>query len=180
MDVIRHAADCLDALALETGYMGLLTVWSEHGPMVIRLAEGIVPIVVSINLGSVLPLQGSAAGMIYLAFGHPNKFRDILNRERERGEGPNPARFAAMMDQIRSQGYAVADGQVVPGLASVSAPVFNLQGWPIATINLVSRSGDGAFFTQKNFDNIIAATTGASVANGWQPNEGPAIHRYLQ
>src|SRR3546814_10142224 len=76
-----------------------------------------------------------------------------------------------MLTEIRRQGYAKVDGQVVPGLAAISVPVFDMQEKLIAVIGVLGRMTDEKFFCQSNIDKVQAAALKASNAMGWQPEE---------
>jgi DNA-binding IclR family transcriptional regulator len=177
LEPVNQANDALGGLVKLTGYAGHITIWGDYGPTLIRWIEGSAPILASVHLGSVLPLQNSSAGMIYLAFSPPLKTAALLRKERERGEGANSARLAAAIEQVRRQGYAMTDDQVVRGLVAITAPVFDLQGWPAATLGLLAQSGDPVFSSRQNIEHVVSAARRASVNNGWPEVFGPAILR---
>ncbi len=177
LDVIRNASAMLEEVVLLTGYTGFISVWGDRGPTVIRWLEGVAPFNSTLSLGSVLPLHGSSTGLIYLSFCVPGKTKDILAQERSRGEGSDPAHLAAMIKRTRVLGYATT-GRVVPGFAAIVAPVFDYQGWPAATIGVLSRSNVRMFFAPQNINHVVSCAERAGAANGWQRALGPAIMRY--
>lgn len=176
LDAVQQASAELRNLVETIGFTGLLSIWGDYGPTVVRWIEGDQPMVTSLNIGSVLPLQNSSAGILFLAFQPPAKVKQLLERERARGEGFSRAELAKRIVKARKEGFATTDGQVVPGLAAISVPVFDMQGWPAATMGILGRSPDSRFFTPANIAAIRSAAAKASSAIGWQPNLGPAIN----
>ena len=88
-----------------------------------------------------LPAQSTASGRAMLA---------ALPRAQLRALYPGPAAFSPrsdeprpirgysqlrrVLDETRNRGYAVEDGDVTDGLASVAVPVLDHAGWPIAAL----------------------------------------------
>ena len=96
--------------------------------MVVRLREGAFPTIYTVRLGSVLPLTGSATGLVYLAFLNPAFIGPVL--ERERAVDPVPVtqeQLAVHVAATRTNGFAAVDGSVMPGLVAISCPVFDFQ-----------------------------------------------------
>jgi DNA-binding IclR family transcriptional regulator len=53
------------------------------------------------------------------------------------GHGPTTLReLRALLTSVRERGYAVEDGQVTSGLASVGVPVLDRTGYPVAGISV--------------------------------------------
>lgn len=175
LDVVQQAASELRNLVEAVGCTGYLCIWGDYGPTIVRWIDGDRRMVTSLNIGSVLPLQTSTAGIIFLAFQAPAKVKYLLEKERARGDGLSRAELSGLIAQARKDSYATTDGQVVPGLVAISAPVFDMQGWPAATMGILGRSTDSGFLTPTNTTAILDAAAKASVAIGWQPDEGPAI-----
>lgn len=53
------------------------------------------------------------------------------------GRGPaTPAELRGLLAGVRERGYAVEDGQVTPGFASVGVPVLDRTGYPVAGVSV--------------------------------------------
>lgn len=174
LDPLQEAAARLRRLVDESGYSGCMTVWGDYGPTIIRLLDGDQPIVISHNVGSVLPLLTSSNGMVFLAYQPRSKSRSILEAEMDRCDITDDV-VAQRIDGVRAVGYATTKGSVIPGLSSIAAPVFDLQGWPMVTMGLIARSTDKNFFTQRNIDAVCTAARKASESLGWDETIGPAV-----
>ncbi len=170
IDPIRQASDLLDGLVAETGYTGLVTIWGDFGPVIIRYVHGQAPFAMSLNLGSVLPLQASAVGTVYMAFDDPKRFTKLLEQEREGSGRSDSKEIAQRIKLAREKGYASLEGLVIPGLVALAAPIFDMQGRMIATIGLTARSSDKSFLAKKTISKLIEVATKASSGNGWHPS----------
>lgn len=179
LDQVQETSACLRALVDDSGYSGCMTVWGDYGPTIIRLLDGEQPIVISHNIGSVLPLLTSSNGMVFLAYQPEAKSRPILDAEMAHSD-LDEATIAQRIAGVRAVGYATTKGSVIPGLSSIAAPVFDLQGWPSATIGLFTRSTDKNFFTQRNIDAVCSAAKDASRSLGWDEATGPAVRAPAQ
>jgi DNA-binding IclR family transcriptional regulator len=171
LDVIRITTAYLRQLADDLETTGLLSIWGDYGPTIIRWLDGGVPIATSLHVGSVLPIQHSSAGLVFMAFQPLPAYKRLLERERAARTSIDEIELQAMLTEIRRQGYAKVDGQVVPGLAAISVPVFDMQEKLIAVIGVLGRMTDEKFFCQSNIDKVQAAALKASNAMGWQPEE---------
>lgn len=129
-DFVNLAADRLPDLVAETGQTALLCVWGSFGPTVVRWERSANFIVTSLGLGSTLPLQGSATGRVFLAFSPPQITKAVLAQE---PQGPADA----LKDETRDRGWACVSGDLIAGLAAISAPVLNWQGEIEAAVTLI-------------------------------------------
>lgn len=96
------------------------------------------------GVGVRLPAQLTASGCAMLALLPPSHVRAlfpspaafVLRTER----GPrDPAELRRVLTAQRRRGWAVEDGQVTTGFASVAHPVFDHGGWPVAAISMTFR-----------------------------------------
>jgi IclR family mhp operon transcriptional activator len=83
----------------------------------------------SIDYGMVgrrLPMLRTAAGRIYLAFCPDNERRtilDMLGRSDANEDHFDERRMASMLDEIRTQGFALQDREINPRTSGVSVPI---------------------------------------------------------
>lgn len=171
LDIIRISTSYLRRLADDLQTTGLLTIWGDYGPTIIRWLDGGVPIATSLHVGSVLPIQFSSAGLAFMAFQPQPAYKDLLERERAAHSAIGDAELEALLAEIRRNGYAKVDGQVVPGLAAMSVPIFDMQGKAVAIIGVLGRMSEKQFFNQRNIDQVQLAAREASEAMGWQADE---------
>lgn len=146
IDVTARATEGLDLLVETTGRTGLLTVWAEGGPTIIRWVNGRQRIVTSLGLGSVLPLLVSAAGHIYLSYMPVRVTEEMTKREwinlpHQPGETLEGMRHD-IRKKIRARGFAGVSGTVIPGLCAIGVPVLDSQGEAAGVISLIARAGE--------------------------------------
>lgn len=134
--LVNEAADALPDLARETGASALLSVWGPEGATIVRIERSERLVATALGLGTRLPLLTSATGQVFLAHLPEALSRGELARERAAGVGGEDA--GAIAARVRAAGYAFVDGQFIPGLAAIAAPVLDWQGHPEAAISLIS------------------------------------------
>jgi IclR family pca regulon transcriptional regulator len=95
---------------------------------------------VSVPIGTHFPAYASSKGRVLLV--------DLPDEELDRYLGslrfdrltsrtvPGPARLRGILDEVRAQGYAIADQELEDGLRSVAVSVHDAKGTAIAAINI--------------------------------------------
>lgn len=121
----------LKTLTDEFGVMSLLAVWGPSGPTVIHLNAGVTQTALNIRQGTLFSVTGTATGRIFAAFGTAPEIENQITTEldkssRRKGIGSIMARedFERERDATRTRGYATAEGTTIPGLNTVSAPIY--------------------------------------------------------
>ncbi|WP_281084094.1 IclR family transcriptional regulator [Klebsiella quasivariicola] len=112
-------------LAETTGHGVALSVWGNHGPTVISFTEPPHTLYTEIRLGSVMSLSGSSIGRTFCAW----MPADIISNAYKSATGQ--ALSKAKREEfplIRSRGVDMQHDTPVPGISSVSAPVFESSG----------------------------------------------------
>src|SRR5450631_1162334 len=100
-------------------------------------APGRPPLVT--DVGVRLPSQLTASGLAMLASLPPQQVRALFpSRDafvRRHGVGPTTLPgLRSLLSRVRRDGFALEDGTVTPGFASVAAPVLDHSGHPVAGI----------------------------------------------
>ncbi|WP_043146047.1 IclR family transcriptional regulator [Sphingobium xenophagum] len=168
LDTVRIAAEHLNDLLAEMKTTGLLSVWGDYGPTVIRWIDGGIPLLTSLHTGSVLPMQTSSSGILFLAHCPPEQTRERVERERAEGIVVDDLKLAAQIEQARRVGFSKTRGTVVPGLSATSVPVLDSQDRLVATMSILARAEQKTFFSKVKIDKIIDVARSASRAIGWQ------------
>jgi DNA-binding IclR family transcriptional regulator len=95
-------------------------------PEAIRMESGV---------GQVYPLHAGAAGKVILAF----LGSDVVQRSLP-AVGPStitdPNALRAELERVRDQGWAMSEGEVVPGAGSLAVPLFGQAGVIVGAINV--------------------------------------------
>jgi DNA-binding IclR family transcriptional regulator len=108
----------------------LIAVWGDRGPTIIGWEESSKPVTVNVRIGSVMPLLTSATGRVFLAHLPDDRTNALvaaeLRRHKEQGVArSNPERLTA---EMRRHGLGRVDGDMLPGVAALAAPVFDHAG----------------------------------------------------
>lgn len=145
-DFVNSIADRFSELTEETGLTGLLCVWGNSGPTVVRWIRAANFIVTSLGLGSTLPLLSSATGRVFFAWLPETITEKLMHEElkrarasgREIGEAGSGVKGArALAARVRGAGYATVDGRFIPGLVAASAPILDWQDEAQAVVTLI-------------------------------------------
>jgi DNA-binding IclR family transcriptional regulator len=178
----RLARPVLRALIARTGHTAHLGVL--HGRETLYLLREQPPhphITVVTDVGVRLPAQLPASGQAMLALLPAAQVRALFpNRDSfvdRTGRGPAhlPA-LRRLLAEGRRRGWAVEDGYVTPGFASVAAPVVDHGGHPIAAISTTFRHECspecGSTWPDLAAETSRAATDLSTRIGGGPPREG--------
>ncbi|MFI5611560.1 IclR family transcriptional regulator [Amycolatopsis sp. NPDC051903] len=120
--VVNLAPRHMQALSRATQTSAVLSLWGLTGPVVSRVEEMVSTVIVSVRVGSHLPLD-TAQSKVFLAY-----HADQLSMERLIGNLSGTARdeLRADVDRVREVGHCSA--MSTPGIVAVAAPVFDEYG----------------------------------------------------
>lgn len=172
LDVLQTATEHLDALLNDMETTGLMSIWGDHGPTVVRWRDGGRPLFTSLYIGSTLPVQLSSTGRVFMAFLPDDYTRELVKKERQEGLALTDDDLQKKLADAREQFFATSDSTVIPGLTAISTPVFDMQGKIIAVITAVGRSSDKRFFSKANIERVKKSGREASQELGWNPDLG--------
>ncbi|MFT6534643.1 MAG: DNA-binding IclR family transcriptional regulator [Alpinimonas sp.] len=104
------------------------------------------------DVGVRLPAHLTASGRALLSALPPNQLRalypDKASFPQRDGRGPQSYReLKVLLAQAQNDGYAVEDGEITPGLASIGVVVCDHAGWPAAGIAVTFSVDEPAFQT---------------------------------
>ena len=155
-DPVQAATPLLAPLAQALGHTVALAVWGERGATIVRIAEADTPLRVTLRHGTVFSLAHTASGRLFGAHLAPEGVRTRLEAERRRvareaweaqethagqeapqapAAGMPTARpvpewpvFEAELAEVRARGLSRSEGEIVPGISAMAAPVFEPAG----------------------------------------------------
>jgi DNA-binding IclR family transcriptional regulator len=122
-DPVRLIGSSLEDLRDRLNETVFLAVWANRGPTIVRWEEAARAVTVNVRVGSVLPLMRSATGRVFLAWLQPASTAGMLRNERA-----VPKRVELLRRTMRQRGLGCVEGDLLPGIVLLSAPVFNHQG----------------------------------------------------
>jgi len=134
LDPIRIASEALASLIDETGHSGLLAIWAEAGPTIIRWMQGRMAVHTTLAPGATLPLLSSATGRVFLGY-LPERQTLTLTKQEDLAVAGNPKLLSSA---TRTAGCATASGDHIPGLYAAAAPILNFAGEAEVVMTLVS------------------------------------------
>jgi DNA-binding IclR family transcriptional regulator len=135
-NVLGRITPYLETLSKKSNCSVTYSIWTENGPMVIKLFNSNVGFNIGVQVGTVLP-PGSSAGKTFLAFKERHAIEEW--KEKELGKLPSEQReaFEQELQQIRQKEISFANEPIVPSVSSVSFPVFNYQKQLLGAVAVV-------------------------------------------
>ena len=138
LDVQAMATDTLSELTRLTGETATLAV-RRHGSVIFRAQS--VPereLRLEVRLTKPSPIHVGASGKAFLAFLPDEETEDFLRRASLPAVTAQTVtdvdRLRAELATIRAAGFATSTGERLAGVASVAAPVFDYDGYPVAVL----------------------------------------------
>ena len=141
LDPVRAALPVAQQLAAETGHAAALAVWGNFGPTVIRMIDAREPLHVSMRVGTVMSIVGTATGRAFAgamsaerlarvrasALGDPEGHKTTLLNAKSRD-------LREATKELRDHGVSRAVGRPIPGVNAFSAPAFDHEGEVVIAI----------------------------------------------
>ena len=127
MDEVGLASEHLPGLRDRTGHAVNLAVWGDNGPVIVRWDYGSYALPITVRVGATMPMAIVLGGP-----GLPGPPARDGHRPgaaqragvRPAGRSCRPASSPGSRTEVLRDGYALTSGGVIPGVASVAAPVF--------------------------------------------------------
>lgn len=139
---VQIATPLIDALAQRLGFTVALAVWGDRGATIVRIAESAAPVRVSLRHGTVFSLGGTASGRLFGAWLPPAEVRRLLDAERRLDRtAPTWKDFEATLATVRAHGVSRSEGEIVPGVSAMAAPVFDHTGRIVLAITAIGPAG---------------------------------------
>ncbi|WP_321925997.1 IclR family transcriptional regulator [Paraburkholderia guartelaensis] len=143
---VREADAELVGLAAATAMSVALAVPGPLGPTVVRLEESALPLHVSLRPGTVMSLVNTSIGRVFAAWVDDDVRAALLAQDELRlagakpREGATPA-YLARLAAIRTEGVDTALDKPIPGISTVTAPVFDHTGSVCLVLAVMGPSG---------------------------------------
>lgn len=143
---LRSAAAELKKIVGEFGLLGVIVVFGNQGPTIVRFLQTSPPLTISLGLGSIIPVLRSASGHLCAAFLPEEQTRAIVERELKSNvtgyeltaSTPRTAgELRKLIEKVRRQFHATVEVDVSPGIRAVASPVLNGQGEMVASLSLM-------------------------------------------
>jgi DNA-binding IclR family transcriptional regulator len=152
VDMLALAHEPLESLQRTFELPTYLSIWGAGGPFSILKFDAELPTPVTIKVGFMFPLFGTATGRIFLAY-----LPDRITRRIAASEAAIHPEIAARREEIVGDvlktGVAISEGYLFRGFSAISAPVFDHQEQLAAAVTMIGvatlmdRSPAGAMAT---------------------------------
>lgn len=126
-----------------------LNVWNGHHSVVVRWVESAEPVMVNVKVGSALSVVRSPTGRLFAAYRKDNQIALAVEEEfasgavfTHMGKVFHQKDFAPMLEEIRKRGLDRVQGDLVPGVDSICAPVFDQSGAIVMVITALGSRGN--------------------------------------
>lgn len=159
LDEVGIAVQELERLVDATGNTGMVVIWADAGPTIVRWMQGREPVRTTLAAGSTLPLLTTATGQMFLAFLPCRQTAGLAAKEGARME-----LLADLTRKGRAAGWGQVSGNHIPGLNAAAAPVLNAWGEAVAVLTLVRA---GRPLTPTSVAALRGHADAASQALGW-------------
>lgn len=165
LDVRELAVPELRALLSATDATSFLCVRADERAVCVERFEGRGVRSLALSLGQSLPLHRGAAPRALLAFLPPGERSEVIARLVGSADA---AEIEDELTVVRSQGYAISDGDVTPGIAAVGAPVFDHRGEIKAALSVSGLRAQVLDSGMDAVEKVRAAAERVSLALGYR------------
>lgn len=160
LDAIGIATDTLERIVEETGQAGMVAIWADNGPTIVRWIQGPRAVHTTLAPGSTLPLLTTATGQMFLTF-LPGRQTASLRQKEASDAAPD---IDALCRKVRRDRLSTVSGDHIPGLNAAASPILDAAGEIAASLTLVSA---GAPFAPETLASLRRHAEIASGLLGW-------------
>lgn len=162
MDLRQVARPAMERLVRETGEAAFLTVVSEDESVCIEKVDSPQPIRAMLTIGDRSPLYAGASNKLLLAYLPADTIDELIAR----GLQPitprtitDPIPLKQSLAKIRQQGWAYTVGELTPGAAAISVPLWDSNGTVVAALSI---AGPASRFSEDRLQTLIEITCQAA------------------
>jgi len=138
---VRLAAPIARELAQETGETVHLSEFSAGALLTVHVELSARANRVSVDVGQILPLHGTASGIAFLAFSRPQSVEAHFGKPLTAFTAHTMTSREAVEQAVRlaaSRGYSRSAQGYEEGVHSVAAPILGSDGFPVGTLAVAS------------------------------------------
>ncbi|AMM24917.1 IclR family transcriptional regulator [Variovorax sp. PAMC 28711] len=151
-DPVHIATPLIADLAQRLGHTIAMAVWGDRGATIVRIAESPSAVHVNLRHGTVFSLTSTASGRLFGAYLEAGKVQALLEAERRRSARPAAGMpdapplpswkaFEAQLAEVRAHGLSRSEGEIIPGIHAMSAPVFDHTGAIVLALIAIGPAG---------------------------------------
>jgi DNA-binding IclR family transcriptional regulator len=140
-ETMRRVVD----LAGEANRGVFVAIWADRGPTVVRYLGPDIYVHTGLHVGAVMSIAYSSTGRLFAAFMPRHAIDPMLQRDVAKRSGVSGPQATGVIDEllldIRQRCLARTTGLPIPGIDSISAPVFNQAGELALAVTVFGPSG---------------------------------------
>ena len=126
---LRETLRCAAALASGQNQAALVAIWADRGPTVVQYFGPDIYVNTGMHVGTVMSIAHSSTGRLFAAWMPKDQIAEMLARDMARRRSPELGTSQSVTDEllhdIRSRGLARTLGVPIPGVDSLSVPIFD-------------------------------------------------------
>jgi IclR family transcriptional regulator, pca regulon regulatory protein len=169
----------LEALSREADQNINLAILDRADVVIIQRIQRWQLLTVNLPVGSRVKAYQSSCGRAILAFLDEAKWESLLEQlsgdpEAVRAIGRGGGALKTKLEEVRRRGYALNDGELIPGVRAIAAPLFNAQGEVEGAINLpvFSHSVTRKELVKRYVPLLLKTARDISMARGYKASPG--------
>ena len=136
-DITSRATPFIEEMCNLTNHTILLTIWTNNGPIIIKIQNPPYQLNIGAQLGTILPPH-SSAGKIYLSYLDADQTKAWV----EGYGGENEVISQEEILLIKQEKIALASEPIISSISSISVPILNYQEHVLGTLTIVGFKGD--------------------------------------
>ena len=141
----RAAVPRVAALAEAIGFSVAICTKGPQGPTIVRYEHAGFPLHVNLHVGTVMSLPATSTGRLFCAFLAPDALQTMWANQSggtdEIVASAERASFDATLAAIRERGIERGIDAPSPGISSLAAPVFDVDGKLCLALTVIGPSG---------------------------------------
>jgi len=117
-------------LAIDTGFMSLVSIWTHKGPTIVHVSEAVRPMALNIRQGTTFSSINSATGAVFAAFGSERIKQSVtqeLKNHRQLDRSRHEKSFWDDIEVVKNERMAATEGRPIPAVNAISIPIMGQQ-----------------------------------------------------
>ena len=136
-DITSRATPFIEEMCNHTNHTILLTIWTNKGPIIIKIQNPPYLLNIGAQLGTILPPH-SSAGKIYLSYLDADQTKSWVEDYEGEKEGISQEEILL----IKQEKIALASEPIISSISSISVPILNYQEHLLGTLTIVGFKGE--------------------------------------
>lgn len=173
IDVRKEGRPALEDLSEATNETATLSILLGNHHRI--YVDQVIPdreVIMSVTMGEPYPLHGGASGRAFLAFMPKSAQEEYLSNTKltalTDSTVVDPVDLRGLLDEVRTNGWAVSRGERKGGAAAVAAPVLSHEGFPVAVMSVCGPAERFDEDLDRCREELLKATRALSQQFGWQ------------